>query len=112
MPVFVLLALSALLAAPGPATAGPAPRAPVRSWPRAASAGPGRAVAGLPPATSRRPAAADTTRRPALVPDPATGPAAADDDSDKPTRKATLLTLLAVALLTFLTLLLYNVRSR
>ncbi|HEX8427428.1 hypothetical protein [Hymenobacter sp.] len=60
------------------------------------------------PDTTRRPAAADTTRRPALVPDTA----AVSDDEDKPTRKTTLLTVLAIALLTISTLLLYNVRSR
>jgi len=58
--------------------------------------------------TTRRPASADTTRRLALVPDTTPVPA----DEEKPTRKTTLLTVLAIAVLTVSTLLLYNVRSR
>ena len=60
------------------------------------------------PDTTRRVVSTDTTRRPALVPDTTTVP----DDEDKPTRKTTLLTVLAIAVLTISTLLLYNVRSR
>ena len=59
------------------------------------------------PDTTRRVVSTDTTRRPALVPDTTTVP-----DDDKPARKTTLLTVLAIAVLTISTLLLYNVRSR
>lgn len=65
-------------------------------------------VAAYMPDTTRRAASADTTRRPALVPDTTV----VSDDEDKPTRKTTLLTVLAIAVLTVSTLLLYNVRSR
>lgn len=58
-----------------------------------------------PPDTSRRALAADTVR--ALVPDAVTEPTEAP-----PTRKTTLFTALAIAVLTISTLLLYNVRSR
>ncbi|MBO0359718.1 hypothetical protein J0X19_17285 [Hymenobacter sp. BT186] len=60
------------------------------------------------PDTTRRPVPPDTTQRPALVPD--TTPV--EEAEAKPTRKTTLLTVLAIAVLTVSTLLLYNVRSR
>jgi hypothetical protein len=62
----------------------------------------------IPPDTTRRTAPPDTMRRVALVPDTTAVPA----DEAKPTRKTTLLTLLAIGVLTVSTLLLYNVRSR
>lgn len=60
------------------------------------------------PDTTRRAVPPDTTQRRALVPDITPVPAA----DDKPTRKTTLLIVLAIAVLTVSTLLLYNVRSR
>ncbi|UOQ66292.1 hypothetical protein [Hymenobacter volaticus] len=65
-------------------------------------------VAAYMPDTTRRSVSLDTTRRPVPVPDTTT----VSDDEDKPTRKTTLLTVLAIAVLTISTLLLYNVRSR
>ncbi|UOG74982.1 hypothetical protein MTX78_23060 [Hymenobacter tibetensis] len=65
-------------------------------------------VVSIAPDTTRKSLSADTTRRPALVPDTTTVPA----DEDHPTRKTTVWTVLAIAALTISTLLLYNVRSR
>lgn len=106
--VFALGILLALRAVPG--WAGRGGGAAVVLLPSAlhtVRVGAGVAALALPD-TTRRTAPPNTTQRPALVPDTTPVP----ETEVKPTRKTTLLTVLAIAVLTVSTLLLYNVRSR